>query len=195
MPKILTREGDPASIPCLATDPNLSNLSLETCSRGPLAFGLQFTANLEQGILIHNTRKAYGGCYRCTGTLQRQTVESNEYELTVRPGKTKSIVHFLLCFRHVFFWKCKCLHVLQCLMSLPWWRCISQRKWFWRAARLCLSPATPLMSMEISPWGGSSHLARWDPYVSSWRCALQLIITKCWHSQKHASPGSRVLSL
>ncbi|XP_011492912.1 mast/stem cell growth factor receptor Kit isoform X2 [Oryzias latipes] len=85
VPKILTREGDPASIPCLATDPNLSNLSLETCSRGPLAFGLQFTANLEQGILIHNTRKAYGGCYRCTGTLQRQTVESNEYELTVRP--------------------------------------------------------------------------------------------------------------
>uniref|UniRef100_A0A3P9HND6 receptor protein-tyrosine kinase n=1 Tax=Oryzias latipes TaxID=8090 RepID=A0A3P9HND6_ORYLA len=85
VPKILTREGDPASIPCLATDPNLSNLSLETCSRGPLASGFQFTANLEQGILIHNTRKAYGGCYRCTGTLHRQAVESNEYELTVRP--------------------------------------------------------------------------------------------------------------
>lgn len=72
----------------------------------------------------------------------------------------------------------------QCLMSLPWSRCISLHKWFGRAIRLCLSPATPLMSMERSPWIGPSHLARWDPSVSSWQYAVKLVEvpTKCWHS-------------
>lgn len=87
VPNILTREGDAASIPCLATDPNLENLRLETCSGRALASGLQFSASLEQGIIIHETQKAYEGCYVCTGILIDEYVRSNDYTLTVKPGK------------------------------------------------------------------------------------------------------------
>ncbi|XP_070817087.1 mast/stem cell growth factor receptor kita isoform X2 [Chaetodon trifascialis] len=82
---ILSREGDAASIPCLATDPGLDNLRLETCSSEALASGLQFSASPEQGIIIHNTQKAYEGCYVCTGRLREQYVRSHDYYLTVRP--------------------------------------------------------------------------------------------------------------
>lgn len=84
---ILTREGNTASIPCLATDPSLDSLRLETCSSQDLASGLQFSPNLEQGILIHNTQKAYEGCYVCAGRLGEQHVKSHHYFLTVKPGK------------------------------------------------------------------------------------------------------------
>ncbi|XP_041646532.1 mast/stem cell growth factor receptor kita [Cheilinus undulatus] len=82
---ILTRVGDAASIPCLATDPSLDSLGLETCSGNALASGLQFSASLEQGVIIHNTQKAYEGCYVCTGLLGEEPVRSNDYILTVRP--------------------------------------------------------------------------------------------------------------
>ncbi|KAM9848389.1 mast/stem cell growth factor receptor kita [Aulostomus maculatus] len=82
---ILTRVGDSASISCLATDPSLVNLQLETCSSGALASGLTFSASLEQGITIHNTQKAYEGCYTCTGMLGQQHVRSHNYYLTVKP--------------------------------------------------------------------------------------------------------------
>ena len=84
---ILTRVGDDASISCLATDPSLDNLRLETCSSRALASGLEFSASLEQGIIIYNTQKAYEGCYVCTGRLREENVRSHDYYLTVRPGK------------------------------------------------------------------------------------------------------------
>ncbi|XP_054646070.1 mast/stem cell growth factor receptor kita isoform X2 [Dunckerocampus dactyliophorus] len=82
---ILTRVGDAASIPCLATDPSLTNLHLETCSSAPLALGLNFSASLEKGLVIHDTQKAYEGCYVCAGTLQGRRVSSHNYHLTVKP--------------------------------------------------------------------------------------------------------------
>nr|XP_057928732.1 mast/stem cell growth factor receptor kita isoform X2 [Doryrhamphus excisus] len=82
---ILTRVGDAASIPCLATDPSLTNLHLETCSSVPLALGLSFSASLEKGLVIQDTQKAYEGCYVCTGTLQGRRVTSHYYHLTVKP--------------------------------------------------------------------------------------------------------------
>ncbi|XP_039984699.1 mast/stem cell growth factor receptor kita isoform X1 [Xiphias gladius] len=82
---ILTRVGDTVSIPCLATDPSLDNLRLETCSGRALASGLQYTASLEQGIIIHNTEKAFEGCYVCTGKLMERHITSHNYNLTVRP--------------------------------------------------------------------------------------------------------------
>ncbi|XP_061744879.1 mast/stem cell growth factor receptor kita isoform X2 [Nerophis ophidion] len=82
---ILTRVGDAASIPCLATDPGLANLRLETCSSLPLARGLKVSASLEQGMVIHDTQKAYEGCYVCAGTLRGRGVRSHNYHLTVKP--------------------------------------------------------------------------------------------------------------
>ncbi|AWP11215.1 putative mast/stem cell growth factor receptor Kit [Scophthalmus maximus] len=82
---ILTRVGDVATIPCLATDPSLDNLRLETCSSSALASGLQYSASLEQGIVIQNTQKAYEGCYVCTGKLRERYIRSHDYYLTVRP--------------------------------------------------------------------------------------------------------------
>ncbi|XP_077439612.1 mast/stem cell growth factor receptor kita isoform X1 [Vanacampus margaritifer] len=82
---ILTRVGDAASIPCLATDPILSDLHLETCSGAALAPGLNLTASLEQGVLVRNAQKAYEGCYVCAGTLRGRRVRSHNYHLTVKP--------------------------------------------------------------------------------------------------------------
>ncbi|XP_056132797.1 mast/stem cell growth factor receptor kita [Lampris incognitus] len=81
---ILARVGDTASIPCLATDPGLVNLRLETCHGGALTSGLQYSASLEKGIIIYNTTKAYQSCYICTGKLGETLVKSNRYDLTVR---------------------------------------------------------------------------------------------------------------
>ncbi|CAL8309399.1 unnamed protein product [Lota lota] len=82
---ILTWVGDSASIPCLATDPALVNLRLETCKGGALAPGLQYSATLEAGITIYSTEKAYEGCYMCKGQLGEAEVYSRHYNLTVRP--------------------------------------------------------------------------------------------------------------
>ncbi|XP_068448929.1 mast/stem cell growth factor receptor kita [Clinocottus analis] len=82
---ILTRVGDSASIPCLATDPSLDLLRLETCSGRAPAPGLRFTASMERGVVIHDAQKAFEGCYVCTGRLGREAVRSHDYYLTVRP--------------------------------------------------------------------------------------------------------------
>ncbi|KAK0147254.1 Mast/stem cell growth factor receptor Kit [Merluccius polli] len=82
---ILTRVGDSASIPCLATDPGLVDLKLESCQGGALAPGLQYSASLEKGVTIYSTEKAFEGCYVCTGRLGDARVRSRPYDLTVRP--------------------------------------------------------------------------------------------------------------
>ncbi|KAF3691194.1 Mast/stem cell growth factor receptor Kit [Channa argus] len=82
---ILTRVGETASISCLATDPSLDNLRLETCSSKALASDLRYTASLQQGIFINNTQKDYEGCYVCTGRLREKLVRSNDYNLIVKP--------------------------------------------------------------------------------------------------------------
>ncbi|KAG7228763.1 hypothetical protein INR49_008541 [Caranx melampygus] len=82
---ILTRVGENASISCLATDPSLDNLHLETCSSSALAPGLHYSASLEHGVVIHDTQKAYEGCYVCTGKLGERHIRSHDYHLTVIP--------------------------------------------------------------------------------------------------------------
>uniref|UniRef100_A0A8C8GWP0 receptor protein-tyrosine kinase n=1 Tax=Oncorhynchus tshawytscha TaxID=74940 RepID=A0A8C8GWP0_ONCTS len=84
---ILTRAGDSASIPCLATDPGVVNLSLEPCHGGALPTGLHYVASLERGMVIFDTQKAFEGCYICTGRLGSAHVKSHQYDLNVRPGK------------------------------------------------------------------------------------------------------------
>ncbi|XP_020348353.1 mast/stem cell growth factor receptor Kit isoform X1 [Oncorhynchus kisutch] len=82
---ILTRAGDSASIPCLATDPGVVNLSLEPCHGGALPTGLHYVASLERGMVIFDTQKAFEGCYICTGRLGSAHVKSHHYDLNVRP--------------------------------------------------------------------------------------------------------------
>ncbi|CAB1324124.1 unnamed protein product, partial [Coregonus sp. 'balchen'] len=82
---ILTRAGDSASIPCLATDPGVVNLRLEPCHGSALPNGLHYAASLERGIVIYDTKKAFEGCYICTGRLGGALVKSHNYDLTVRP--------------------------------------------------------------------------------------------------------------
>ncbi|XP_014853268.1 PREDICTED: mast/stem cell growth factor receptor Kit isoform X1 [Poecilia mexicana] len=80
---ILKREGHNADI-CLLTDPSMLNLTLETCSGEALPAGLQYSTSLEQGIIIHNVKLTYGGCYVCTGMLEGRAVKSEKYYLTVK---------------------------------------------------------------------------------------------------------------
>uniref|UniRef100_A0A3B4BNJ8 Immunoglobulin domain-containing protein n=1 Tax=Periophthalmus magnuspinnatus TaxID=409849 RepID=A0A3B4BNJ8_9GOBI len=86
---LLVREGDTVTIPCLATDPSLEKLHLQSCSDKGLATGLQYSTSLELGITIYNTQKEYGDCYICKGTLADKEVQSINYHLTVKPGKPK----------------------------------------------------------------------------------------------------------
>ncbi|XP_054901730.1 mast/stem cell growth factor receptor kita isoform X4 [Poeciliopsis prolifica] len=81
---ILIREGNNAAIPCLATDPSMLNLTLEMCSGEALPAGLRYSTSLEQGIIIHDAKLTYGGCYVCTGTLEGRAVKSEKYSLTVK---------------------------------------------------------------------------------------------------------------
>lgn len=85
--RYVTREGENASFPCLATDPDLENMHLETCSSKTLPPGLQFSASLEHGINLQNTQKAYEGCYVCAGRLHGKDVRSGQFFLSVVPGK------------------------------------------------------------------------------------------------------------
>ncbi|PWA14487.1 hypothetical protein CCH79_00011186, partial [Gambusia affinis] len=83
---ILIREGSDAAISCLATDPSMLNLTLETCSGEALPDALQYSTSLEKGIIIHKAKLTYGGCYVCTGMLEGRAVKSEKYSLTVKKG-------------------------------------------------------------------------------------------------------------
>uniref|UniRef100_A0AAX7UIM3 receptor protein-tyrosine kinase n=1 Tax=Astatotilapia calliptera TaxID=8154 RepID=A0AAX7UIM3_ASTCA len=93
--RYVTREGENASFPCLATDPDLENMHLETCSSKTLPPGLQFSASLEHGIYMHNTQKAYEGCYVCAGRLHGKDVRSGQFFLSVVPGKLVWVCRFI----------------------------------------------------------------------------------------------------
>uniref|UniRef100_A0AAX7VBP7 receptor protein-tyrosine kinase n=1 Tax=Astatotilapia calliptera TaxID=8154 RepID=A0AAX7VBP7_ASTCA len=97
--RYVTREGENASFPCLATDPDLENMHLETCSSKTLPPGLQFSASLEHGIYMHNTQKAYEGCYVCAGRLHGKDVRSGQFFLSVVPGKLVWVCSILILTR------------------------------------------------------------------------------------------------
>uniref|UniRef100_A0A8B9RK76 receptor protein-tyrosine kinase n=1 Tax=Astyanax mexicanus TaxID=7994 RepID=A0A8B9RK76_ASTMX len=80
---IMAGAGDVASIPCLATDPSMTDLRLETCNNLPLPAGMRYTASTETGVSVSSTQPAYEGCYVCVGTLNGNTVKSVEYQLSV----------------------------------------------------------------------------------------------------------------
>uniref|UniRef100_A0A8C7ZKH7 receptor protein-tyrosine kinase n=1 Tax=Oryzias sinensis TaxID=183150 RepID=A0A8C7ZKH7_9TELE len=81
---ILVRAGENCTIPCLVTDPEVRNMTLETCDKQPLPSGLSYRSNLQQGIIISNARKEYEGCYVCVGQLDRLTFRSIQYTVDVR---------------------------------------------------------------------------------------------------------------
>ncbi|XP_076873227.1 mast/stem cell growth factor receptor kita isoform X2 [Brachyhypopomus gauderio] len=82
---IVAGSGAIASIPCLATDPSLADLRLETCEGHPLPAGMRYTASTVTGVAVANVRLTYEGCYICMGSLNGKTVQSTEYKLNVRP--------------------------------------------------------------------------------------------------------------
>ena len=101
---ILSREGDSVSIPCLATDPSILDLHLETCPGGPLPPGLQYKAGLEMGIVILDTQKAFEGCYVCSGRLGHAPVRSHNYDLIVRPGRILLTPLLFVFIRHLSYY-------------------------------------------------------------------------------------------
>lgn len=84
---ILVRAGENCIIPCLVTDPEVRNLTLEMCDKQPLPSGLRYRSNLQQGIVISNARKEYEGCYVCVGRLDGRTFKSIQYTVDVRLGE------------------------------------------------------------------------------------------------------------
>uniref|UniRef100_A0A8B9LD46 receptor protein-tyrosine kinase n=1 Tax=Astyanax mexicanus TaxID=7994 RepID=A0A8B9LD46_ASTMX len=75
---IMAGAGDVASIPCLATDPSMTDLRLETCNNLPLPAGMRYTASTETGVSVSSTQPAYEGCYVCVGTLNGNTQYSSQ---------------------------------------------------------------------------------------------------------------------
>ncbi|XP_062858176.1 mast/stem cell growth factor receptor kita [Trichomycterus rosablanca] len=84
IPDIMAGAGDTAIIPCLATDPSMFELQLETCDGRPLPTGMRYVANTEIGISITNVQPNHKGCYVCVGLLRGKMVQSKEYQLNVR---------------------------------------------------------------------------------------------------------------
>ncbi|KAJ8372631.1 hypothetical protein AAFF_G00280470 [Aldrovandia affinis] len=83
---VLAKAGRSCALPCLATDPAMSDLALRTCDGRPLPAGLNYSASPEHGVAIGNVRKAHEGCYICTARLGGATVSSNQYRITVIPA-------------------------------------------------------------------------------------------------------------
>ncbi|XP_041840237.1 KIT proto-oncogene, receptor tyrosine kinase b [Melanotaenia boesemani] len=81
---ILVRAGENCTIPCLVTNPEVTNLALETCNGRPLPSGMSYRSNLQQGVIISNVGKEYEGCYVCVGQLSGVKVMSSQYTVDVR---------------------------------------------------------------------------------------------------------------
>ncbi|XP_051951306.1 mast/stem cell growth factor receptor kita isoform X4 [Xyrauchen texanus] len=81
---IVAGEADTATIPCLATDPSMSDLHLEKCDGRSLPDSLRYSTSIETGVALQDVRKHFEGCYVCVGTLAGVTVKSGEYQLNVR---------------------------------------------------------------------------------------------------------------
>lgn len=86
---IVAGEGDTASIPCLATDPSITDLHLQKCDGEPLPSSLRYSSSIETGVVLDDVRKDFEGCYVCVGILEGATVKSGQYQLNVRLGEKK----------------------------------------------------------------------------------------------------------
>lgn len=87
IPDIMAGAGDIATIPCLATDPRMVDLHLETCDGQQLPTGMRYSASTETGISMLNVQPTYKGCYVCVGFLKEKMARSMEYKLNVRLGE------------------------------------------------------------------------------------------------------------
>ncbi|XP_016311720.1 mast/stem cell growth factor receptor kita isoform X2 [Sinocyclocheilus anshuiensis] len=77
-------EGETTTIPCLATDPHMTDLHLQKCDGQSLPNSLRYSSSIETGITLEDVRKDFEGCYVCVGTLEGNTVKSGQYQLNVR---------------------------------------------------------------------------------------------------------------
>uniref|UniRef100_A0AAR2J824 receptor protein-tyrosine kinase n=1 Tax=Pygocentrus nattereri TaxID=42514 RepID=A0AAR2J824_PYGNA len=96
IPDIMAGAGDTASIPCLSTDPSMTDLRLETCDGSPLPTGMRYTASTETGITVSDVQPTYEGCYICLGSLKGEAVRSVKYQLNVRLGECDVVYRVLL---------------------------------------------------------------------------------------------------
>ncbi|XP_015244077.1 PREDICTED: mast/stem cell growth factor receptor kita-like isoform X1 [Cyprinodon variegatus] len=79
------RTGQDLIIPCLATDPKVTNLALETCDGKRLPSGMTYSGHRQRGVIINNATKEFEGCYRCVGQLGGFKVMSSSYFVDVQP--------------------------------------------------------------------------------------------------------------
>ncbi|XP_063075674.1 KIT proto-oncogene, receptor tyrosine kinase b [Engraulis encrasicolus] len=80
---LLVREGDSCTVPCLATDPAVTDLRLHSCDGPPLPLGT-YTVKPQRGIVINKIRREQEGCYVCVGRLGELVVRSSQYNVEVR---------------------------------------------------------------------------------------------------------------
>ncbi|XP_028855616.1 mast/stem cell growth factor receptor kita isoform X3 [Denticeps clupeoides] len=84
MSELLVAVADSVTIPCLATDPHVEDLHLETCDGSPLPLGLHYVSSVEKGISVQKAQKSFDGCYVCIGRLNGNLVRSGHYHLEIR---------------------------------------------------------------------------------------------------------------
>ena len=95
MSALLVAVGHSVTFPCLATDPDVSEVRLETCSGSPLPSGMHYEASLERGVVLESVQQGFQGCYRCAGRLNGEEVKSGEYELDIRLGRKMDFFLFI----------------------------------------------------------------------------------------------------
>uniref|UniRef100_A0AAY4DH68 receptor protein-tyrosine kinase n=1 Tax=Denticeps clupeoides TaxID=299321 RepID=A0AAY4DH68_9TELE len=99
MSELLVAVADSVTIPCLATDPHVEDLHLETCDGSPLPLGLHYVSSVEKGISVQKAQKSFDGCYVCIGRLNGNLVRSGHYHLEIRLGMCSL---YFLCDSHMF---------------------------------------------------------------------------------------------
>lgn len=93
---ILVREGENCTIPCIVTDPEVTQLALETCEGRPLPSSMSYHGSLQRGVIISNVKKEYEGCYECVGQLSGNKVTSMTYTVDVLLGKRHDRERFVI---------------------------------------------------------------------------------------------------
>lgn len=76
--------GRSVTFPCLATDPGVTELRLETCDGSALPEGMTYEASLEHGVVVERVQRNFEGCYQCSGNLDGHHVTSGQYHLDIR---------------------------------------------------------------------------------------------------------------
>uniref|UniRef100_A0A8C5M2V7 Mast/stem cell growth factor receptor n=1 Tax=Leptobrachium leishanense TaxID=445787 RepID=A0A8C5M2V7_9ANUR len=83
-----TVEGNNRTGICALSDPDVVDLTIQTCDKSPLPPNFTFTVDKENGITINNIQTSFGLCYACVATQNGVKRISQHFTIYVKPVAT-----------------------------------------------------------------------------------------------------------